>query len=208
VTIDNKLTFNDHVSNVCKAAHYHVRALRHVRKYVSQDIATSIATSLVGARLDYCNAVCYGISRNNIDKLQRVQNALARVVKVRSKHDHVTPLLSELHWLPIDARCKSLTSKAITTNKPSYLAELVSTHTPARELRSSSRRPHQLHVNRVRTAFGSRAFCHAAPEVWNSLPTEITDTESSIQTLKYRLKTHLYNQSFHCRSCFQSTSAI
>jgi len=202
VTIDNKVTFNDHVSNVCKAAHYHVSALRHVRKYVSQDIATSIATSLVGARLDYCNAVYYGISRNNIDKLQRVQNALARVVKVRSKHDHVTPLLSELHWLPIDARVRYkiavLTFKAITTNKPSYLAELVSTHTPARELRSSSRRPHQLHVNRVRTAFGSRAFCHAAPEVWNSLPTEITDTESSLQTFKSRLKTYLYNQSFRC----------
>ena len=76
---------------------------------------------------------------------------------------HVTPILSGLHWLPIDARVRYkiavLTFKAITTNKPSYLAELVSTHTPARELRSSLRRPHQLHVNRVRTAFGSRAFC-------------------------------------------------
>jgi Reverse transcriptase (RNA-dependent DNA polymerase) len=202
VTIDNKLTFNNHVSNVCKAAHYHVRALRHVRKYVSQEIATSIATSLVGARLDYCNAVYYGISRNNIDKLQRVQNALARVVKLSSKYNHVTPLLSELHWLPIDARVRYkiavLTFKTITTNKPSYLAELVSTRTPARELRSSLRRPHQLHVNRVRTAFGSRAFCHAAPAVWNSLPTEITDTGSSLQTFKSRLKTYLYNQSFRC----------
>jgi hypothetical protein len=202
VTIDNKLSLNEHVNNVCKAAHYHSRALRHVRKYVSEDIAKSIATSLVGARLDYCNAVLYGTSRNNIDKLQRVQNTLARVVKVRSKYDHITPLLSELHWLPIDARIRHkiavLTFKAISTKKPAYLAELVSVHKSTRELRSSSRRPNQLQVPNVKTVFGSRAFCHAAPAVWNSLPTEITDTALSLATFKSRLKSHLYNQSFRC----------
>jgi len=57
-------------------------------------------------RLDYCNAVFYGTSGNHTDKLQRVQNTLARVVKVRSKYDHITPLLSELHWLPIEARIR------------------------------------------------------------------------------------------------------
>src|SRR5258706_10961605 len=64
VTIDNKLTLNEHVNNVCKAAHYHVRALRHVRKYISENTAKTIASSLVGARLDYCNAVLYGTSRH------------------------------------------------------------------------------------------------------------------------------------------------
>jgi Reverse transcriptase (RNA-dependent DNA polymerase)/Endonuclease-reverse transcriptase len=202
VTIDSKLTLSDHVNNVCKAAHYHVRALRHVRKYVSEDIAKSIATSLVGARLDYCNAVLYGTSRNNIDKLQRVQNTLARIVKLRSKYDHITPLLSELHWLPIDARIHHkiavLTFKAVSTRKPDYLAELVSFHKPTRELRSSSRRPNLLQVPNVKTVFGSRAFCHAAPAVWNSLPTEIMDTALSLATFKSRLKSHLYNQSFRC----------
>ena len=50
--------------------------------------------------------IFYGTSRNNIDKLQRVQNILARVVKERGKYDHVTPLLSQLHWLPIEARIR------------------------------------------------------------------------------------------------------
>jgi len=66
-TIDNNLTLIEHVNNVCKAAHYHVGALRHVRKYVSEDVAKSIDTLLVGARLDYCNAVFYSTSGKNID---------------------------------------------------------------------------------------------------------------------------------------------
>jgi len=198
VTIDNKLLFNEHVNNVCKAAHYHVRALRHVRKFITEDTAKTIASALVGARLDYCNAVLYGTSQANIDKLQRVQNALARAVKIRSKFDHATPLLSELHWLPIEARIRYkiavLTFKTITLNKPAYLAELIAAHKSTRELRSSAR--NRLHVRKVRTAFGSRAFCHAAPAVWNSLPSDLTDSAISLDTFKRRLKTHLYTQSF------------
>jgi len=73
-TVNNKLTLIEHVNNVCKTAPHHVRALRHVRKYVSEDVAKSIATSLVGARLDYCNAAFYTAHRaKNIDELQRIQ---------------------------------------------------------------------------------------------------------------------------------------
>jgi len=98
----------------------------------------------------------------------------------------------------------------VSTNKPSYLAELVSTHTPARELRSSLRRPYQLHVPNVRTAFGSRAFRHAAPAVslWNCLPSTVTDTALPIETFKSRLKTFLYNPSFRCWSCYRFAYAI
>ena len=108
-----------------------------------------------------------------------------------------TPLLSQLHWLPIEARIRHkmavLTFKAVATGELSYLAELVHTHAPARKLRSSLRRPNQLHVPHVRTAFR-----HAAPAVWNGPPSEITDTALSLETFKSRLKTHLYNQSFRC----------
>jgi len=126
---------------------------------------------------------------HNIDKLQRVQNTSARVEKERRKYDHITPLLSELHWSPIEARIRQkiavLTFKAFSTSKPSY----ISTHTPAGELRSSLRRPNQLLVPNVRTAFGSRAFRHAAPAVWNSLPSTVRDSALSLEAIKSRLKT-------------------
>ena len=56
-----------------------------------------LKTSLIGARLDYCNAIFYGTSRNNINKRWRVQNTLVRVVKECGKYDYITPLLSQLH---------------------------------------------------------------------------------------------------------------
>ena len=198
VTIDNTLSFDEHVANVCKAAHFHMRALRHIRKCIDDDTAKTIASSVIGARLDYCNLVLYGASNANIDKLQRVQNSLARIVKRVRRYDHITPALIELHWLPIRSRIQYkvalLTFKTMSTNRPSYLAELLSVHRPARELRSVQRC--QLQVGICRTVFGSRAFRHAAATVWNSLPIELANTSLSLPTFKKHLKTHLYKQSF------------
>jgi hypothetical protein len=80
VIIDNTLTFNAHVNSMCKAAYFHIQALRHIRKRVPEDVAQSIASSMIGARLDYCNSILHGTSLSNIQKLQRVQNSLARIV--------------------------------------------------------------------------------------------------------------------------------
>ena len=71
MTIDNTLS-DDHVNNVCKAAHFHIRALRHIRRCVSVYAAKTVATALMSSRLDYCNSILYGTSSSNLNKLQRV----------------------------------------------------------------------------------------------------------------------------------------
>jgi len=69
-----------HVINVVRACTYHTRALRHIRPLLIVDAAKTIASAIVGARLNYCNSLLLGTSEYNLDRLQRVQNRLARVV--------------------------------------------------------------------------------------------------------------------------------
>src|SRR5258706_214466 len=85
VIIDSTLFFNKHVDGVCKSSYYHIRALRHIRKCLSDSDARQIAVSMVSSRLDYCNSVLYRASNSNIAKLQRVHNTLARESVVRSE---------------------------------------------------------------------------------------------------------------------------
>jgi len=57
-----------------------MRALRHIRLLLTTDAAKTIASAIIGARLDYCNSLLYGSSARNLERLQKVQNQLARVV--------------------------------------------------------------------------------------------------------------------------------
>ena len=65
------------------------------------------------------------MSAANFAKLQRVQNTLARVLQRRSEHDHITPALIQLHWLPIQQRVTyklaTITFKTLSSDEPSYL---------------------------------------------------------------------------------------
>ena len=78
--------------------------------------------------------------------------------------------------------------------KPEYLADLLNFQTTSRSLRSSSRM--RLHVDVARTVFASRAFCHAAPSIWNALPVHLTDFSLSLDSFKKQLKTYMYNASY------------
>ena len=96
MTLDQGLIFDDHVKSVVKASNFHIRAVRHIRLMLNRDVANTVACSIVGTRLDYCNLLLYGTPAKNLDKLQRVQNALARVVSGTARQDHIRPVLKEL----------------------------------------------------------------------------------------------------------------
>ena len=55
VTLDTTLSFDEHITTVVKACNYLPRALRHIRRCITQDIASTTACSIVGSRIDYCN---------------------------------------------------------------------------------------------------------------------------------------------------------
>ena len=60
VTLDCRLALSDHISNVCRSAHFHIRALRHIRPILTEDMAKALAVSMVHSRLDYANSVVHG----------------------------------------------------------------------------------------------------------------------------------------------------
>ena len=109
-------------------SYFHIRALRHIRPSLTTEACKTIAAAIVGSRLDYCNSLLAGTSVSNLTRLQLVQNTLARVVTEKSRFCHITPVLSELHWLPVRHRINfkiaTITFKVLQFQQPSYLAAL------------------------------------------------------------------------------------
>ena len=73
VIFDSDNSFDNHVAKICRACYYHLRDLRRIRKFLSDETAILLANAMVSSRLDYCNSLLYGVSKSNIAKLQRVQ---------------------------------------------------------------------------------------------------------------------------------------
>ena len=197
VTFDTRLSFDKYVGEVCKGCYYHIHGLRHVRAAMSVETANMVACAIIGARLDYCNSLFSGMSDANFDKLQRVQNSLARVVAGTRRRDHITPVLAQLHWLPVKARVifkiATMVFKIRRTHQPSYLAEMIEEHKPQRSLRSSSQL--LLKEPTYRTVTSRRSFRYVAAKTWNSLP-EAIRTIDTLEPFRRHVKTFLFRQSY------------
>ncbi len=155
--------------------------------------------AFITTRLDYCNALFSGLPDHSIFRLQYIQNSAARLLTSTKKSAHITPILFNLHWLPVSIRVQYkiilLTFKALKGLAPSYLSELLSSYIPSRSLRSSS--SELLCVPRFHlSSMGGRSFSVTAPKLWNSLPVALR-TVTSLSELKSKLKTYLFNQHYH-----------
>ena len=123
----------------------------------------------------------------------------ARVVSGSKKYDHITPVLKDLHWLPIRKRIEFkillLTFKCMQGCAPLYLRELLVKQANTRTLRSNTKNLLQIPLTNLKR-FSDRAFCAYAPRLWNELPDTIKAADS-VQNFKKQLKTLLFRKEFN-----------
>ena len=168
VMFDNTLDMSHHIKTVCRASFMHLRHLRSIKDAPTHDSYEKVIHTFISSRLDYCNALLYGLPQSSISKLQRIQNAAARLLTGTKKFGHITPVLKSLHWLPVEKRIDFkvllLVYRALHDQAPSYMRDMLQERTNVRALRSTF--SSQLVVPRSRLkGFGDRAFSIAAPRL-------------------------------------------
>ena len=196
VIIDQHLTLVPHVNNISRLASHSIRNIGRIRKYLDRNSTEKLVHAFVSSRLDSNNSILYGLPKSELSKLQRIQNAAARLVTLSKKREHITPVLKDLHWLPVESRIiyklMLLTFKALNNQAPKYLCELISIKKSSRSLRSNT--SIVLHRKKANTVtYGQRSFHHAAPELWNQLPSHVKNA-TSLQQFKSLLKAHLFSK--------------
>ena len=197
VTFDHAMSLQLHVDSLCRSTFYQLHRIGRIRRYLDVDSTKRLVHALVLSRLDSCNSLLYGLPQGLISKLQRVQNACARIILCRDKYAHLTPMFLELHWLPVELRIQFkilvLAFKCIHGQAPVYLSDLVTVHNPVRSLRSANRL--LLDQPGCRTKARARTFSYAAAFLWNKLPLSVRRSES-VNHFKTALKTFLFKDHF------------
>ena len=205
VVFDCNFSFAQHVSAVCKNCYVNLRDFRRIRRYLPRDVAVTVANALISSRLDYCNSLFRSLSTRNLHRLQCLQKTAARIVTNTSKRSHITPVLRDLHWLPVRFRSQFKTlcivHKYLFTGLPTYFQHSLVRYSCSVNTRRSEgtklylTKPafdHRIHKSK--THFDN-SFDVDAPGLWNDLPCHVRVSESHL-IFRSRLKTFLFHKAY------------
>ena len=198
--LDDHLAMDRQVTKVTRGAYFHLRRIGKIRCHLDQPTCVKIICSTVTSRLDFHNGLLTGVPGASLNRIQLVQNNAARLITGTRKSAHITPILSQLHWLPVKHRItyKILTiiHHAIhTPTAPAYMKDLFTIYRPTRSLRSSSD-PWKLSIPRVLRKYGSNSFPVMGATLWNALPFTIRQPVS-FGIFKSEVKTYLFRKAFN-----------
>ena len=155
------LSMDKQINSICQSAFYHLRNIAQINEHISFLHCETLIHAFVTSKIDHYNILLSGL----------VQNSAARPLTGTRKHEHITPVLRDLHWLPVHERIRFkillMTFKCLNQLAPSYLSDLLIHYRPSRTLRSSDKELLVQPRCHLKT-YGERAFSFIAPKLWNT----------------------------------------
>ena len=145
IYFEPSLTFNKHVNTICGRMARMLYQLCRIKRCLSIKFRKSLAQSLVLSQLNHCDLVFLNTSKENRQRLQRLQNWAARFVTNSNQRTTALPLIRGLNWTTIDElyllRLGTLVWKTLNcpNQLPPYIMENLSTDIGSRRGRSKEK---------------------------------------------------------------------
>jgi len=147
--------------------------------------------------LDYCNSLIYGLPQSLLSKVQSIQNAAARLLTGTRQGDHISLVLCQLHWLPVQRRVNfkpaCFVYSSLSGQAPPYLADNIHLVSEGRRHQLRSSTDGSSVVPCTHNTYGDRSFAAAGPCVWNSLPVHLHDVDTSYNIFDFNSKRFGFN---------------
>ena len=187
--VDKHLSFHAHTDNIAKKVSQRNSLLWKIQNFISESLAKYLYTTLIAPIFNYCDFIYNGTSRPNKHKLQIMQNASLRAIKITKLEYPVKRLHDELEidFLE-DIRKKSTLKRVyrgVNNLGPSMLNESFTEYIPDRPLRSADQ--HLVTIPRTNLQFCDRDICISWGLYWNSTSEVFTQSEY-LDILKKQLK--------------------
>ena len=148
--------------------------MKRLSKYVNQDSLKLYFTCYILLLFDY-GCVAWGHrSANNIDRLLKLQNTLARIILQAEFNTPSNQTFNILNWLPIQKmvqyHTRILVYKSLNNLTPAYISEMISKPSITHQQHLRSADNDLLYVPRSSTACYDKSFSICGPKEWNKFP--------------------------------------
>ena len=190
VWLDKNLRLDKHINHIVSHCYKILKDIGRVRKCLQRCHMESLVHAVTASRLDYCNSLFVNISKENQFKLQKVQNAAAKLILSRRRRDSASSALHQLHWLNIDARVTFkilLLVHKVLRGKCSNNLQLAYKGFNGRKDDDM-----MLHTPHFKTMYGKRLFEYNGSRLWNALPRRVR-IEEDTERYKKMIKTILFD---------------
>lgn len=192
--IDTDIRFSKHVSHLVSKAFSFLKLIYNNRHILSIKMKRNLCESLVLSHFNYCDFI-YGpcLSKEDRDRIQKVQNSCCRLIYGIRKYDHISHKLKECNWLNMENRRQlhlgSFTHKLLNNSLPPGLLHkfIPRSGIHAKNIRKKS----TLTMPQHKTAMFQRSFIFNAIRMYNHLPDEFK--LFNINKFKYKLKNYLFH---------------
>ena len=190
VVLDESMSFDQQIKSIIKSCIGKIRKIAEIKSFLTEEELKTIVCSSILSKIDYCNAIYYGINDSLLKKLQSVQNSGVHLIRKRMNEQVSTiDLLKRFHWLPVKKRIlfKILlfVHKGLLGNAPDSLSSML--------IMGNSMRTRKLVEKPCKGVMGERSFSVAGPKLWNLLPLDIR-MEKRTEIFKKKLKTFLFQE--------------
>ena len=191
VWLDEHLNMDKHVNNVVSHCYKILKDIGRIRNVLSDKHTEMLIHAVISSRLDYCNSLFFNISKSNLYKLQKVQNAAARLIARKRKRDGISATLEKLHWLPIESRVIFKILLLVFKCINGICSDNLVSKLKLKKYNCRSEYYLQLETRKASTKHGRRTFEYAGPRLWNTLPLNIR-SEKEAESFKRKVKSLLF----------------
>ena len=192
IILDSNLTFTEHISTLPSSLLSSLCQISRVRHLFTKDVLNIILNYLIFSKLFDCSTVWSGTFKQNIKKLQLIQNFASRILTDTREYDHISPILHELGWFtvkePLRLRDTTMIYKCLNGLAPRYLSSILTER--SKTYQYNTRNPDQLSLPKCRTEIAQRSFFDRAVASWNSI-TGHTRSSKSLQWFKKKARVEI-----------------
>ena len=182
VRIDANLTWNVHIDYVCNTISNRISLPRRIKRYI--DIPTSVLyyKGYILPVMEYCNLVWGSCNQGSIDRIEKLQKCVARIILGAKYDERSSDLFTRLGWQTfcqrIDMKRLAMVYKSLHGLAPPYMKEMFGYTHEVHNYGLRSTTSSGLFMTGGKTEFHRKRFSYIAAKQWNALPNETKNAKS------------------------------